>query len=133
MIKKLLSLSVLSLTIGLGAGCGSSDSSSMSEMEACKQYNAVYCDKFFNCLSAELLTLIKDTVGLNAADCKTKSTAEYCTTDEVKCPLGETFHGDKAAECVSQLKGLSCSDITTAMSTGEDPTEPAACSLICTK
>ena len=127
MIKKLLSLSVLSLTIGLGASCGSSDSS-MSETEACNQLVATLCTKMFNCYTAAELTLVQSTVGLNVADCKTKLGAQQCNADAVKCDIGETYHADKAAECVTQYKGLSCTDIKTVPM----PT-PAACDLICSK
>ena len=125
MPKNLLSLSLLSLACALATNCGSGESA-MSETEACIDLDNTYCDKLFNCYTKEEMASVQDQYGLNATDCKTKLHAQDCNPDAVKCDLGQTYHPDKAVECVSLFKGLSCNDMRT------DPLPlPAACSILC--
>jgi len=117
----------LVLIIALSLSCGGDDE--LSAQEGCNQAVDILCDKFFSCFTKEEADAAKDFIGLNAADCKVKLKAAECGADNVKCNLGETYHADKASECVNGYKGLSCTDIKK----GANLPEPAACTLICTK
>jgi hypothetical protein len=129
-MRKLLAVAAMGVGIWAFSACGGDDSSSGSisdPVEGCKQGNEVICDKFFKCFTQAELEAAKDIIGLNAADCVTKFNAE-CTPEKQNCNAGETFHADKASECLEGFRAFTCADLK------RDPiVEPAACEQVCTK
>ena len=121
-MKKILA--AVALVVSLGS-CGGD--SALSQQDACKSQVNLLCDKFFSCYSTQELSLpaVQAIIGLNAADCKVKYSAE-CTADKVKCNLGQTYHADKAQACVDAYSGLSCADVKK-----DKLPEPAACAQVC--
>ena len=130
-MRKLLAVVACGVGISIFGACGGGGSSgggSVSDpVEGCKQGAQVICDKIFKCYTKDELDLLKDAVGLNAADCATKFSAD-CTPEKQNCNAGETFHADKASECLDGYKTFTCEDIK------RSPiVEPAACAQVCTK
>jgi hypothetical protein len=110
--------------MAMALSCGDDEP---SQVEACNQVMDILCDKFFSCYTKEQLDAAQSVVGLNAADCKVKFKAKNCGVEEVKCDAGETYHGDKAKQCVDAFRDLSCNNIR--MGT---ITEAAVCKQVCT-
>lgn len=129
-MRMLLAVAVSAVGIWTLGACGSDNNGAGSvsdPVEACKQSSQIVCDKFFACYTKEELDMLKDVIGLNAADCTTKFNAE-CTPEKSNCDAGETYHADKASECLDGFKAFTCTDIK------RSPiVEPAACAQICTK
>jgi hypothetical protein len=123
------------LMLGVGVlplnGCGDDDKDSTSSdpVALCKEAAKTLCSKFFSCYSKEELDASAAFLGNNEADCVTKFSGAdnfNCTTEGTKCDSGESFHADKANECVSQFKSLSCNEITSG-----NVATPAACDETC--
>jgi hypothetical protein len=134
-------------------GCSKSDPAATA---LCNQYTAATCERFFTCGADDLAAAEADaeadaTGDLWNSDCTTQqahkpayfpaSFACYpsvadCTAHEqakacsdvadTACDQGETYHADKAQDCVSAWQGLTCDEIK-AFST-----QPIVCSQICT-
>jgi hypothetical protein len=129
-MRKLLAVAACGVGIWSLGACGgdSSSGSSISDpVDGCKQGNQVLCDKIFKCYTKDELDRLKDGIGLNSSDCTTKFNAQ-CTPEMQNCNSGETFHADKASECLDGFKTFTCDDIK------RDPlVSPAACDQVCTK
>jgi hypothetical protein len=132
-MRKLLAVAACGVGIWTFGACGGGDGSSggsiSDPVDGCKQANHVVCEKIFGCFTTDELNqpLFKMTFGLNAADCATKFDAE-CTPDKQNCAAGETFHADKANDCLDGYKKFNCDDVK-----AQPPIAPAACDQICTK
>jgi hypothetical protein len=131
-MRKLLAVAACGMGIwafGACGGGGDGTGSISDPVDGCKQGNQVVCDKVFNCFTKEELDqpAFKAAFGLNAPDCVTKLNAD-CTPDRQNCSAGETFHADKASECLEGYKNFNCTDIK-----AQPPITPAACGQVCTK
>jgi hypothetical protein len=120
--------------VGLSVvGCGGDDNNTAADPVAtCKQIASTICSKAYNCYSDAELKLAAAFIGNNQADCVTKWEGKdqlNCTTEGTKCDSGETYHSDKASECMQQYEGFSCSEFK-GLATGTT-VKPAACDQIC--
>ena len=129
-MRKLLAVATFGMSIWMFGACGSDGggSGSISDpVEGCKQGNDVVCEKVFNCFTTaeKESSFFKQIFGIDKADCVTKFNAE-CTPDKQNCKAGQTFHADKANECLEAYKKFNCEDVK-----ADPPITPAACDQLC--
>ena len=97
----------------------------LTPVETCNQFQSIFCDKIFGCLTPDEANLAKAVIGLDAADCKVKFGSE-CTVDKAQCDPGKVFKPGNGQACLDRLRTLSCKDIR------DDPsTTPAICEQVC--
>ncbi len=109
-------------------GCGGSDDgdSTADPASACKALVKELCSKFYGCYSDDELAAASTAVGNNETDCRTKLEGEDCGAEQLKCDSGKKYNSDKASECLSQEKSLSCSEFKNSATA-----TPAACDQVC--
>ena len=111
----------------IGFGCGGDDTA--SPREACEDASRVTCSKLYECLteSERMAAMLPAT----EAECVTSYNTMFdCAsqTAETACDAGETYHADKASQCVDQIDGLSCETVRT----GDIDAAAPACNEVCT-
>jgi hypothetical protein len=129
-MRKFLAIAAFGMGLSAFGACGGGGdgSGSISDpVEGCKQANDVVCEKVFNCFTAaeKDTAVFKQVFGIDKNDCVTKFNAD-CTADKQNCKAGQTFHADKASECLEQYKKFNCDDIK-----ADPPITPAACDQVC--
>jgi hypothetical protein len=110
------------------AACGGGGGG--SPRAACEDYAETYCAQVYACLTEAERGLL----GLPAteAGCITQvETAAGCEnqTEENACNANETYHGDKASQCVDQLGNLECAQLRDGFDADVDA---PACNEVCT-
>jgi hypothetical protein len=142
---------VLTITMiaGLGVsllGCGKSDPAAT---KLCNDYVAATCERFFTCGADDIAAASGgDTSGSDctpkqpgkpgyfpasfacyqsASDCTAREQRKACTdVASTRCDDGETYHANKAQDCVSAWQALTCDEIKNFSQ------QPIVCAQICT-
>ena len=127
-------------------GCSKSDPAAT---DLCNQYAAATCERFFTCGADDLAAASGgDTSQSDCApkqpakpsyfpqsfacyasvsDCTAHEQAKACfDVGDTVCDQGETYHADKAQDCVSAWQGLTCDEVKNFSQ------QPIVCSQICT-
>jgi hypothetical protein len=102
-------------------GCGSDGSSGV---ELCNQSGQATCDKIFDCPEGEPARA--DVGGTKAACVAMWNT--ICSATGGACPSGRTYRADRAQQCATDTKAVTCSQLD---STSGTVPLPAACSEVC--
>jgi hypothetical protein len=120
MTKRTIGLVLVAL-----AGCGGGDA---SPRELCEDLVETLCGKAYECLTeAERAVLqLPPTEAACIAEYKVTYGCEEVTDDNA-CDGNQTYHADRAADCVDQTAGLSCEQVRT-----QDAANTPACNEICT-
>ena len=119
---------------GVCNGCGTSpcqgptcnNTKLADPVAACKEMTSAMCNKIYGCLTGADLEALKSVLGANAAECARMMQAENCTADSAKCDAGTSYKPDKAAQCVSDVKSMTCAALMS-----EDSDGPASCAAVC--
>jgi hypothetical protein len=110
---------VLAVAVGWGAcllSCGGgSTPGAIPEAEACPQAARSVCARVFSCPD-QLLQLAQFALGGSETACQAMVQQNYCGA--FQCMAGQTYHGDKAAQCKQQFSTVSCATLATALSMG---------------
>jgi hypothetical protein len=88
---------------------------------ACKRMGTVYCQKAFACGPDSPLSSYASQYD-SETECASSLEA-MCLEDRGGCDSGETFHGDKANQCLTEYSALACTEL-------DD--QPVACEQVCT-
>jgi hypothetical protein len=116
-MRRVFTLAILGLL-----GAAACDDGDISYQDACKEMAAAVCDKAFNCGSDSPVAFYTSQYE-SQAKCTSEEKA-VCTTTDTGCDSGETYHADKAKQCVDGFTALSCSEL--------EGDFPAGCSEVCT-
>lgn len=106
-MTKLFGLVCVVALVACGGGGGG-----LSPKEGCNQGVEALCAQIYTCYSAEELAAAGYpaseaacvTAGQANAGCSAQTTDNACTGNE-------TYHSDKASDCVDQIMGLECSQV----------------------
>ncbi|MCE9577399.1 MAG: hypothetical protein K8W52_29895 [Deltaproteobacteria bacterium] len=124
----------LALALALAAtlaACTDDAATGTTARAACEDAQAALCERFYSCFTAEELTA----AGLPAteaactamftemAGCATQTSANICDP-------GETYHPERAADCLDQYSALTCSLIRDGSEDQIDAATPA-CAAVC--
>jgi hypothetical protein len=112
-----LTLLIAVLTLS-AASCGGS---TKDANELCKESAVGFCEKVFACAEGEAM---RTDLGGTKEACVTKQQA-YCPPAAKPCSDTETYHQDKAEQCVAAWGALTCAAF------GVEPNLPI-CDEICT-
>lgn len=112
------------VAIALAVAAGSCDASG-GAADLCKQTIQANCDKIFDC--AEGAPARSDAGGSKSA-CVTDMMIFCAGASSSTCPGGQTYHADKAQQCLDQTKSATCAKSFD--STGF-LMSPDACSQLC--
>jgi len=109
-----------------GGGSSGGPGNTGNAVEACKNATKVLCEKFWTCFPEEQLSQLPELVGTDQEDCETK--IMDCSEEGTKCDPGTSYNAANASQCLSDIKGLECSDLVTLAGGSEGP---AACNQVC--
>ena len=151
-MRNVLTITMIAVLGASLLGCSKSDPAAT---KLCNDYAAATCERFFTCGADDIAAAVAAAAARNddlstsdctpkqvdkpsyfptrfacyqsAADCTTKEQAKMCSdVADTKCDDGETYHADKAQDCVSDWQALTCDQITAFTD------EPIVCKEICT-
>jgi hypothetical protein len=117
-MKHILALALLIASMGNTLGCGSSKD--LTPRQACDGVIGAYCDWTQRCAGAAGATASGDYT--STADCTSKMQASACAVRGGDCPAGQTFHSDKAQQCIDAFASFSCTSTTE---------KPDVCNQVC--
>lgn len=92
--------------------------------QACTDVSATICDKVFTCPEGALARVL---LGGSLEAC-TPVARGFCPM----CMPDQTYHGDKAYQCVQAIKQVMCSSIPGIVATGDPVAQFPVCGEICT-
>jgi hypothetical protein len=145
-MRHILTIAMLEV-LGTGlVGCGSKSDPAATAL--CDQYSAAICERYFTCGTTDLANLSSGDTSLSdctpkqpakphyfparfacytsASDCTDKEKKNTCSdVADTVCNVGESYHADKAQDCVTAWQALTCDDVTNGV-------QPIVCSEICT-
>jgi len=90
------------------ASCGSGTAATIPAAEACGQISTTACAKVFESTCVDSASLLVRAVIKSQAECETTVIQGYCASVQSLCPVGYTYHGDKAATCKDAISKQPC-------------------------
>ena len=118
-------------TAATACGAGSGDASENSAArEQAMEINDLTCERLHECLDASQIETIRRLVpetGGSVGECK-KNMRDRNAEANALCPGGQSYHEDRADQCLVALADTSCNDflITLMLKGGPEP-----CSSVC--
>ncbi len=99
-----------------------------SPQQACKDISATLCNKLYTCNTGAALDAVKLAFGATEADCVTAQVAtNNCDNTGTNCASGKTYDAVAATTCVNDLRNLSCSQISSGMTTTSSCSSSSIC------
>lgn len=123
-MRHILFVSIVSVLGACGGG------SSLSPRAACEQVADVLCERLYACYTAT--ELMQAGYPATEGECVTQTrTMSNCAaeTEDTTCDAGQTYNADAAGDCVDEIGGLTCAQITD-QNTDIDMAAPS-CNLVC--
>jgi hypothetical protein len=103
-------MKVLAL-LGLGAlvlSCGGGGATTIPAAEACSQITTTACTKIYEPSCTDFWSVSVQTALTSETQCETTVIQGYCATAQTLCPVGYTYHGDKAQMCKDLIAKQPC-------------------------
>src|SRR4051812_23758726 len=119
------SSALFALPLALAVACGSSGSSS-SAQDLCNQSIEANCDKIFTCAEG---APARESAGGTKTQCLSEMGIFCAGAASQTCSMsGETYHADKAQQCLDQTKAATCA---ASFDSSGFLVPPAACTQVC--
>ena len=119
----------------LALSCGGGGTKDIPQADACPEASKAICAKVFSCPDDVILSLVKNALGGDEANCRTTVQQNNCSS--LMCAATQTYHGDKAAMCKDQFGSVSCPDLSGAILTSSGNVQTLimtlapACNQVC--
>ena len=134
--------------LGLGAilfSCGGSSPATIPAADACNQITTTACQKIFEASCTDVTSMAIQNGLKSEVECEATVVQGYCATTVTLCPVGYTYHGDKAHLCKDAISKQKCASLNSTLAvafiaSGGDTTSAIAtlkatfpdCAQVCT-
>lgn len=112
MTMRLFAASALGLlALSCGGGDSNSNDSNIPQAEACNVASQAACAKVFSCPSSDIVIgIVQNGLGGTEQACRDMVRQTYCSA--FQCTAGQTYHGDKAAQCRNEFTNVTCTALS---------------------